>query len=92
MGLKWASQLITKIWKINYVYWIHRSNLNHAGEALNNHTKEMILDAKITDEHERCQDTLPYHYIPYVGTSLSTILDTLITAIKHRYRLIKTAQ
>ena len=59
MGLKWDSQLITKIWKLIYGQWIHCSKLKQPGEALNDNTKELILDTKITDEHGRGQDTLP---------------------------------
>ena len=52
---------------------------------------ELILNAKIKDEHSKVQDTLTYHYEPYFGTHLSTILDTFITAQKNWYCLIKTA-
>ena len=52
MGLKLASQLITQIWKLIYRQWLHHSKLNHTGEALDNHTKELILNAKILDEHK----------------------------------------
>ena len=38
-GLKWAGQLITQICRLIYVQWIHRSKLNHAGEALYDHAK-----------------------------------------------------
>ena len=40
------------------------------------------------DEHGQGRDKLPYHYNPYFGTTLSTILDTYITARKNWYRLI----
>ena len=49
---------------------------------MGDHTQELILDASITEKHERGQDTLTYHYKPYFGTSLSIILNTLITEIK----------
>ena len=57
-GLKWDSHLIKKTWKLIHDEWLHRSRLKHAGEALDNNTKEFILDAKITDEHVQGQDTL----------------------------------
>ena len=62
MGLKWASQLITQIWKLIYSQWIRHSKLKHTGGALGDNTKELILDAKSTDEHGKVQDTLTYHY------------------------------
>ena len=43
-GLKWASQLITQIWKLVYGKWLHRNKINHTGEALYDQTKEIILD------------------------------------------------
>ena len=82
MALKWAIQLITQIWKLINDKWIHCSKLKDAVESLDDHTKVLILDAKIIDEHERGQDTLPYHYNPYLSTPLSAILDTYITARK----------
>ena len=54
---------------------------------MENNTKELILDAKITDEHGRGQDTLPYRYNPYFGTPFSTMLDISITAQKKWYCL-----
>ena len=33
-GLKWASQLITQIWKLIYGKWIHCSEPKHSEEAL----------------------------------------------------------
>ena len=63
-GLKLASQLITQIWRLIYGQWLHSSKLKHAGEALDNHAKELILDAKITDEYERGQDALTNLYNP----------------------------
>ena len=44
------------------------------------------------DEHNQIWDTLPYRYNPYLRTSLSDILDTLITTPKNCHRLIKTAR
>ena len=82
MGLKWASQLITQIWKLIFGHWLHRSKLNLVGEALDGNTKELVINTEITDEHIPCQDTLPYCYIPYFITHLFIILDTLITARK----------
>ena len=79
----WSSQLITQIWKLVYSQWIHCSKINHAGEALGDNTKEIILDSKITDEHSRGQDTLSDRYNPCFGTPLSTILDASITARKN---------
>ena len=38
-----AVQLITQIWKLIYGQWVHRSRLKHAGKALEEHTKELIL-------------------------------------------------
>ena len=51
MGLKWASQLITQIWRLIYGQWTHHSKIKYAGEALDDHAKDMILDTNITDEH-----------------------------------------
>ena len=82
MALKWASQLTTQIWKLIYGQWLHLSKLKHTGEALDDNTKELILEAEITDEHGRSQDTPPYRYNPYFKTPLSTVLDTLIMAQK----------
>ena len=48
-GIKWAIQLVTQIWKLIYGQWIHQRKLKQAGEVLNNNTKELILDAEITD-------------------------------------------
>ena len=62
---------------------------------MENNTKELILDAKITDEHVRGQDTLPYRYNPYFGTPFSTMLDISITAQKNgtaSIRLIERQQ
>ena len=56
-GLKWASQLITQIWKLVYGKWLHRSKINHVGEVLEDNTKELILSAEITKEHIQGQDT-----------------------------------
>ena len=67
-GLKWAGQLITQIWKLIYGQWIHHSKFNHTGEALDDHAKYLILDAKIIEEYEQVQDTLTYCYSPYFGT------------------------
>ena len=92
MGLKWASQLITEIWKVIYVKWLHRSKLKHAREVMDNHTKELILDSEITDKHKQGQYKLTYRYNPYFSTCLFTILDTSITARKDWYCTIKTAQ
>ena len=92
MGLKWASQLITQIWELIYRQWLHRSKLNNKGEALDDHTKELIRVAKITDKHKRGQDTLPYRYNSYFFTSLLAILDTSITARQIWYHIIKTAR
>ena len=75
MRFKWSSQLITQIWKLVYEQWLHRSKLNHTVESLDDHAKELILDAEITDEHKRGQYTLTYEYNPYFGTPLSIILD-----------------
>ena len=58
---------------------------------MDDNTKEFILDTKITDEHGRGWDKSPYRYNPYLGTPLSTILDTYIMAQKNWYLLIKTA-
>ena len=88
--LNWDSQLNTQIWKFIYSQWLHCRKLKHSGEALDDHTKELVLDSKITDKHELVQDTLPYCYNPYFITPLSTIFDTSITARKHVYRLFKT--
>ena len=81
-GLKWARQLITQIWRLIYGKYIYRSKLKHMEEALDNHTKELILDTNITDEHEWGQGTLPNLYNPYFCTHLSIILDTMIRARK----------
>ena len=89
-GLKWAIQLITQIWKLIYGQWIHHIKLKHTGEALDDNTKELILNAEIKDEHGSGQNTLPDCYNPYFGTPLSTILDTSITARENWYRLINT--
>ena len=80
MGLKWASQLITQIWRLIYRKWLQQSKINHKREALDNHTKELILDADKTDGHEKVQGTLTDLYNSYFGTPLFIILDTLITA------------
>ena len=64
MGLKWASQIFTQIWKLIYAQWLHRSKLKHTIEALDDNTKELIINAKIIDEHGRGQDTLPDRYNP----------------------------
>ena len=57
--IKWASQLIIKIWKLIYGQWFHHSKLKHLREALGDNTKELILDAKITDENGQDQDKSP---------------------------------
>ena len=44
-ALKWASQLITQIWKLIYGQWLHRSKFNHKGEVLEYHTRDLILDS-----------------------------------------------
>ena len=49
MGLKWASQLITKTWKLLYGQWLHHSKLKNTGYVLYNHIKELILNTKIID-------------------------------------------
>ena len=59
-----------------------KKKLNHAGEALDDRTKELILDAEITEEYKRGQYTLPYQYNSYFGTSIFAILDTSIMARK----------
>ena len=92
MGLKWASKLITQVWRLIYGQWIHHSKFRHAGEALDYHAKELILEDKITDKHEQRQYAQPDLYNPYFVTTLSIILDTLITKRKGWYRLIKTAR
>ena len=79
-GPKWASQIITQILKLIYGQFPHHSKIKHAEEALDDNTKELILDSKITYEHGLRKYTLPYHYNPYFGTPLSSILDTSITA------------
>ena len=61
-GLKWASQLITQIWKLVYGKWLHHSKLKHVGKAWEDHTMELILDADITDKHGLGQDELPDLY------------------------------
>ena len=81
-GLKWASQLITKIWKLVYSQWLHHSKLKHAGKALDDHTKYLVIDAKITGKHKQVQDTLPYCYNSYFRTPISTISDTSIRTRK----------
>ena len=43
---------------------------------LNDHAKELILDADISDKHEQVQDTLTGLYNQYFVTPLSLILDT----------------
>ena len=91
MGFKLASQLITKIWTLVYGQWIHCSILKHAGKELENHTKELITNAKIKDKHKQGQYTLTYCYNQFFVTPLSTILDTLLT-VTNIYRLIKTAR
>ena len=50
-GLKWDSQLITQIWRLVYIQCLHHSKVNHAGEALDDNAKELIIDAKITDKN-----------------------------------------
>ena len=60
-GLKWSIQIITQIWKLIYVQWLHCSQLKQAGEVLYDHTKELVLNAKIIDKHKRGQYMLPYH-------------------------------
>ena len=50
MVLKWASQLITQIWRLVYEQWLHSSKLKHARESLDGHAKEIILDDDIIDE------------------------------------------
>ena len=82
LGLKWASQLITKIWRLVYGQWLHHSKIKHTGEAFDNHGRALILDAEITDEHKRGQDTLPDLYNPYFGMPFYIILDTSIMARK----------
>ena len=39
IGLKWASQLITQIWKLICWQWLHRSKLKNAGESLDYNIK-----------------------------------------------------
>ena len=90
-GLKWASQIITQIWKLICLQWLHYSQLKQAGEVQDDHTKELILSAKIIDKHKRGQYMLPYHYNPYFSTPLYTILYTLIKARNKWYSLINTA-
>ena len=51
MVSKWASQLITQIWRLIYRKWLHRIKVKNAGEVLDDHAKEFTLDAKITDEY-----------------------------------------
>ena len=60
MGLKWASQLITQIWKLIYFQCLRRSKLKQSGEALNDNTKELIPDEEITYEHRQGKDKLTY--------------------------------
>ena len=88
MELKWAGQLITQIWRLIYGQWLHHIKLKHARQALENHAKEYILDAKIKDKYKRGQDALTDLYNPYFGTPLYIILDTSITARKTLYRLL----
>ena len=88
IGLNWDIQLIIQIWRLTYGQWIHISKIKHAREALEYHVKELILEANITDEHERGKYALPDLYTQYFGTPLSIILDTLIMARK----LVRTNQ
>ena len=91
-GLKWTGQLITQICRLIYVQCLHCSKLINVEEALDDHAKGLILDADITDEHERGQDALTEHYTPYCCTHLSVKLDTLIRGRENWYPLIKTAR
>ena len=91
-GLKLASQLIKQIWKLIYRQCLHHSQIKHAREALDDNTKELVLNSEITYKHKRGQDTLLRQYVPYLNTSLSTILDTSITERKNWYRLINTSK
>ena len=82
MGLKLASQLIKQIWKLIYKQCLHQSQIKHAREALDDNTKELVLNSEITYKQKRGQDTLLRQYGPYLDTSLSTTLDTSITERK----------
>ena len=81
-GLKWASQLITQIWRFAYGKWTQCSKLKHSGESFSDHSNELILDADIAYEQERGQDALPELYHPYFVIPLYIILDTSIMARK----------
>ena len=81
-GLKWSRQLITQIWRLINGQCIHPSKIKHVREALDNNTKELILNAIIMVKHVKVWDTLLYQYDPYFCTPLSTILDTLVTSQK----------
>ena len=48
-GFKWAGQLITQICIIIYGQWLRRSKIKHAVEALDEHSTEFIINAKIID-------------------------------------------
>ena len=92
MGLKWASH-ITQIWKFIYSQCLHLSKPKHTGEALYNHTRELIIDETISDKHKQNQYKLPYRYNSYFGTPLSNILETSISKRRkkvppHKDRLI----
>ena len=58
--LIWSSQLIIQIWKLIHGKWLHHSKLKQALEALEDNNIELIINAKITDEHSRGRDNLPY--------------------------------
>ena len=66
--------------------------IKHVGEALNDHVKELMFDADITDKHKRVQDELTDLFNPYFGTPLYIILYTSITARRKWFRLIKTSR
>ena len=91
-GTRWGIQLISKLWNVIHQPWMHRNEVLHETEAIDQLSGIEILKEAITYEYNTGLDSLPYVYTPYFTEPLPVILLKSTTYLKRWFLIIRSGR
>ena len=91
-GTRWGIQLISKLWNVIHQHWMHRNEVLHETEAIDQLSGIEILKEDITYEYNTGLDSLPYVYTPYFTEPLPVIMLKSTTYLKRWFLIIRSGR
>ena len=89
---RWASNLISQLWKIVHKIWCHRNSILHDKHKIDELSGLSPLQQAITSEFNRGYENLPPTYSSYFHHPLQFILSKPVSYQKQWFLVIRSAR